>query len=129
MAVYDAYGSLEHYFPDVLKYEPDQFSRTLAAPGGLQFIGASPSGNLSQVINYVTPEQFGAIGDGTPHPLSERYNSLAAAQVVYPHATSLTQTIDWAACQAAENYARGKGMVKAPRSAISFWLKLPGAKH
>jgi len=120
MAVYDAYGSLEHYFPDVLKYEPDQFSRTLAAPGGLQFIGASPSGNLSQVINYVTPEQFGAIGDGTPHPLSERYNSLAAAQVVYPHATSLTQTIDWAACQAAENYARGKCQVKCPYAVYHF---------
>lgn len=120
MAVYDAYGSLEHYFPDVLKYEPDQFSRTLAAPGGLQFIGASPGGNLSQVINYVTPEQFGAIGDGTPHPLSERYNSLAAAQVVYPHVTSLTQTIDWAACQAAENYARGKYLIQCPYAIYHF---------
>lgn len=107
MAVYDAYGSLEHYFPDVLKYDPDQFSHTLSAPGGLQLVGASPAGNLSQLINYVTPEQFGAIGDGKLHPLSERYNSLAAAKVVYPHVTSLTQTIDWAACQAAENYARG----------------------
>lgn len=28
--------------------------------------------------------------------------------------TSLTQTIDWAACQAAENYARGKVPVRCP---------------
>ena len=119
MAVYDAYGAQEFYFANVLKYEPDQFSNTLASPGGLALVGAIPSGNLSQVINYVTPEQFGAIGDGTVHPLSERYSSLAAAQVVYPHVTSLTQTIDWAACQAADNYARSsRKMVRSPRSAV-----------
>ncbi|CNE41965.1 hypothetical protein [Yersinia kristensenii] len=77
-------------------------------------VTVSPQGNLSQSINWVTPEQFGAIGDGTVHPLSERYATLAAAQAVYPHVTSLTQTIDWAACQGAENYARGKFPVRCP---------------
>ncbi|CNJ19142.1 Uncharacterised protein [Yersinia aldovae] len=77
-------------------------------------VTANPQGNLSQAINWVTPEQFGAIGDGTVHPLSERYATLAAAQAVYPHVTSLTQTIDWAACQAADNYARGVAIVKCP---------------
>lgn len=52
-----------------------------------------------------TPEQFGAIGDGNPHPLSERYASLADAQSVYPFTTSLSQEIDWAAFQAAINAA------------------------
>lgn len=46
---------------------------------------------------------FGAIADWQSHPLSERYASLAAAQVDYPHATSLTQQIDWAALQGAIN--------------------------
>lgn len=77
-------------------------------------VTVSPQGNLSQSINWVTPEQFGAIGDGTVHPLSERYATLAAAQAVYPHVTSLNQTIDWAACQGAENYARGVTTVKCP---------------
>lgn len=73
----------------------------------LSRVKASPQGSLDQMITWVTPEQFGAIGDGTIHPLSERYTTLLEAQAVYPHVTSLTQTIDWAACQAAENYARG----------------------
>ena len=53
--------------------------------------------------DYVTPEDFGAIGDGVAHTLSERFSSLVAAQAVYPFVTALTQTIDWAALQAALN--------------------------
>ncbi|EOL8954128.1 hypothetical protein ACM92A_002450 [Cronobacter malonaticus] len=87
----------------------------LATVAGAASIGLKPGGNLQQAITWVTPEQFGAIGDGTPHPLSERYATLAAAQAVYPFVTSLTQTIDWAACQAAENYARGKCTVRVQR--------------
>lgn len=86
----------------------------LATVAGAASIGLKPGGNLQQAITWVTPEQFGAIGDGTPHPLSERYATLAAAQAVYPFVTSLTQTIDWSACQAAENYARGKCPVRCP---------------
>jgi hypothetical protein len=43
-------------------------------------------------------ESFGAIGDGNPHPLSERFGSdFAAAQAVYPFATALTDQIDYCA--------------------------------
>ncbi|WP_216075103.1 hypothetical protein, partial [Acinetobacter baumannii] len=48
-------------------------------------------------------KDYGAIADGAYHPLSERFATLADAQVVYPHATALTDSIDWAACQAALN--------------------------
>nr|WP_279077349.1 hypothetical protein [Hafnia alvei] len=88
----------------------------LLAPSAPSMIGVMPQGNLSQLLIYVTPEQFGAIGDGTVHPLSERYSTLAAAQAVYPFVTALTQTIDWAACQAAENYARGKCQVNVNKN-------------
>lgn len=44
---------------------------------------------------------FGAIGDGADHPLSEIYNTLAAAQAVFSFVTALTQTQDYAAIQAA----------------------------
>lgn len=53
----------------------------------------------------VTPEDFGAIGDGTSHPLSERFSTLAAAQAFYSNSvrwiTSLDQEIDYAAIMAA----------------------------
>ncbi|EPQ4686369.1 hypothetical protein LXC81_002644 [Citrobacter freundii] len=52
---------------------------------------------------FVSVFDFGAIGDGTLHPLSERFTTLAMAQIAYPFVTSLTQSIDWAAIQAALN--------------------------
>lgn len=53
----------------------------------------------SPIFNRVaiTPIDFGAIGDGNSHPLSERYQTLEKAQEVYPFVTSLSQEIDWAA--------------------------------
>lgn len=51
--------------------------------------------------DYLYLKQFGAIGDGTSHPLSERFADLASAQAVYPRATALTDEIDWCAAYAA----------------------------
>jgi hypothetical protein len=48
---------------------------------------------------------YGAIGDGSSHPLSGYFASLGAAQAVYPHATALSNEMDWAAIQAAINAA------------------------
>jgi hypothetical protein len=53
--------------------------------------------------DFVSVKDYGAIGDGTLHPLSERYNTLADAQKKYPHARSLNDSIDWAALQQAVN--------------------------
>jgi len=63
-------------------------------------VGLSGHDNNALFINV---KQFGAIGDGTYHPLSERYASLVEAQAQYAFVTSLTQSIDWAAWQAALN--------------------------
>jgi hypothetical protein len=41
--------------------------------------------------------EYGAIGDGNSHPLSERFSTLEDAQKIYPHATSLNDEIDWCA--------------------------------
>ncbi|HEI8511767.1 TPA: phage head-binding domain-containing protein [Morganella morganii] len=122
MAVYDSYGAQQFYYPNVLKYDPDQFKEQLKLPSGASMIGVQPGGNLQQIINYVTPEQFGAIGDGVYHPLSERFSSLSEAQETYPHVTSLDQSIDWAACQAAENYARGKTAVRVVKAGAEYHL-------
>lgn len=66
-----------------------------------------PVGTIGQAVRAMqvgtTLEQFGAVGDGTSHPLSEFYATLAEAQAVYPHAIALTDEIDWAAFQAALN--------------------------
>lgn len=97
----------------------------LSNSNGAQLIGAYPTGNMQQTLYYVTPEQFGAIGDGTLHPLSERYSSLAEAQAVYPLATSLTQSIDWAAIQKADTVARAsKCGVRYPSQKTYYFSSL-----
>ncbi|WOY91069.1 phage head-binding domain-containing protein [Escherichia coli] len=44
MAVYDAYGVQQFYFPNVLKYDPDQFEKRLASSGGDKLVGSSWGG-------------------------------------------------------------------------------------
>lgn len=51
----------------------------------------------------VSIKDFGATWNGDIHLLSERYSSLSEAQAVYPFVTSLSQSIDYAALQAALN--------------------------
>ncbi|HCU4445976.1 TPA: tail fiber domain-containing protein [Escherichia coli] len=48
MAVYDAYGAQQFYFPNVLKYDPDQFKQKV----------------LSNDMLNMSPLYFGAKGDG-----------------------------------------------------------------
>ncbi len=55
---------------------------------------------MSKVVNV---RDFGAVGNGESHPLSERFADFGDAQAVYPHATNLDNEIDWAAIQAAIN--------------------------
>ncbi|CAI1766193.1 Uncharacterised protein [Serratia fonticola] len=56
------------------------------------------SEKMSQSVSIF---DYGAIGDGTHHPLSERYKTLSEAQIDFPFITSLQQSIDYAALQSA----------------------------
>lgn len=71
-------------------------------------IVVDPASDLAQAV---TPQMFGAIADGSSHPLSTRFGSLAAAQAAYNGAysfiTSLSQEIDYAAIKAASNFCFG----------------------
>lgn len=74
-----------------------------ASPDGLQRQLSEKLGDIVSVKDY------GAEGDVFPSRLlSEIYPTLEAAQEVYPFVTSLSQSIDWAGCQAALNNADGR---------------------
>ena len=62
--------------------------------------------DLLSNVTYFSALSYGLIGDGSSHPLSTIYSSLAAAQAVCPAATSLTQEADWCAIQEALNLAQ-----------------------
>lgn len=75
------------------------------------------SGNETDHV-FDVKRDFGAIADGTLHPLSEQFATLAQAQAVYPHVTSLSQSIDWAALQGAIHAASQSsevGVVYTPK--------------
>lgn len=76
----------------------------LATSSGAEMVGYRDGTVADYLGETASVKARGAIGDGTYHPLSERFGtSLAAAQAEYPFVTSLTQSIDWAACQKALN--------------------------
>jgi hypothetical protein len=74
---------------------------------GAGMVGAPGAGTVGdRLAGSVTPESYAygaTVGDGTLRLLSSKYATLVEAQTVYPHATSLEQSIDWAAFQAAVN--------------------------
>jgi len=75
-------------------------------------------------------ESYGLIADGSSHPLSSMYGSLAAAQAVYPFATALTQEIDFCACKAASNAAFGAdGVEHGSSSYLNKKLFLPNGRY
>ncbi|MCX2689944.1 hypothetical protein OO256_05540 [Pseudomonas sp. DCB_CB] len=85
----------------------------LSMPGGAELVGFVQDGSGAQPRTLqdkgrdtVSILDFGAIGDGAYHPLSERFSNLALAKAQYPFVTSLAQSIDWAALQAALNTKR-----------------------
>ncbi|WP_049207421.1 phage head-binding domain-containing protein [Serratia marcescens] len=54
MAIYDAFNVQQFYFPNVLKYDPDQLKTNLAAPDGQKYIGRSDS---LAVLRSIEPER------------------------------------------------------------------------
>jgi hypothetical protein len=76
MAVYDAYGVQQFYYPNILRYDPDQFKAQLAnttdptlgdALVGVKqpFTGAVGRTQHSKNLDLVSVKDFGAKGDGT----------------------------------------------------------------
>lgn len=56
-----------------------------------------------QNLGIVNVKDYGAIGDGNSHPLSNFFSTLTQAQAAYSVATALTDELDWCAIQTAIN--------------------------
>lgn len=92
-------------------------SGEMQGPLGVTATGSIAQRNLKDRFGDVANIfDFGAICDGTAHPLSERYDTLLEAQAAYPTLTDLllTDEIDWAAWQASCDTAGVNGMILAP---------------
>lgn len=75
-----------------------------------QLIGQLMRSQAEKNIQSLHFKDFGGIGDGSFHPLSEKYSTLALAQAQYPNASSLSDGIDSLAIQAAIDAAALEGV-------------------
>jgi hypothetical protein len=73
------------------------------------------------VTSPLSVRWFGAIGDGSSHPVSQFFPTLADAQARYPHVVDFGDEIDWAAIQSALDWfpptaalGKGGGEVRIP---------------
>ncbi|WP_238103383.1 phage tail protein [Vibrio cincinnatiensis] len=82
------------------KAEHVSYKRSVISEAISQVIKLSIQDKLN-VLSSV--RDFGAIGDGQSHPVSEIFSGLTAAQIAYPHVTSMNDELDWAAAQACIN--------------------------
>lgn len=90
------------------------------------FTGSVPRTVHDKILESISVRDFGAIGDGQAHPLSEKFTSLEEAQVIYPFVTSLTQSQDYAGIQLAFLRAAGRE-IKVP--AGTYMISSPGLAY
>ena len=104
---------------------PDGASNIGYSRSGIATLQRSVKARLDDTHNV---RDFGAIGDGQYRTLANVYNSLAAAQVVYPFATSLSQSLDWAGIQLCINAAaitRARVLIPMGTFILSDSLQVP----
>ncbi|HEK0581477.1 TPA: phage tail protein, partial [Proteus mirabilis] len=53
MAVYDSYGAQQFYYPNVLKYDPDQLRQELLSPIGASLIGTHDGNNVQDELEIL----------------------------------------------------------------------------
>ncbi|MCZ9226618.1 phage tailspike protein, partial [Escherichia albertii] len=63
MAVYDAYGVQQFYFPNVLKYDPDQFEQRLAQEGSEVIIAGKHAKDIANSVDVADKAMDLALSD------------------------------------------------------------------
>lgn len=123
MAVYDAFGVQQFYFPNVLKYDPDQLRTELAGPGGAGLVGTTGGGTVQDFIDniddtvkaflpWVTPEMFGAKGDGSADDTVAFNAALATGHNVWLDSKAvykITSQLIWPWLESGEQILYGHG--------------------
>ncbi|HHN8401552.1 TPA: phage head-binding domain-containing protein [Morganella morganii] len=64
MAVYDSYGAQQFYYPNVLKYDPDQFEKRLNNKGGDKLVGSSHGGTVYSDYAVCEVRRVASFGGG-----------------------------------------------------------------
>ncbi|KHI95447.1 phage head-binding domain-containing protein [Escherichia coli] len=79
MAVYDAYGAQQFYFPNVLKYDPDQLRQELAGPNGVDLVNGAAKQTDVNKLNIHTSGYVNVL-EYIPENLHQYLTDLAQSQ-------------------------------------------------
>nr|WP_234276171.1 phage head-binding domain-containing protein [Klebsiella aerogenes] len=87
MAIYDAYGSQQFYFPNVLKYDPDQFKQILLSPEGGSNVYLKQGISVQDAINKTYSKNTVYIENFLPAGSTAENNSNVIDQLIglYPN--------------------------------------------
>ncbi|HAT4516387.1 TPA: hypothetical protein I9281_001299 [Serratia marcescens] len=143
MAIYDGYGTQQFYFSNVLKYDPDQLRSDLAGPGGagLVFNGSTSVASqlndltssvsaLNQRVDWTTPEEHGAIGDGVTDDTAAMNDAVGTGKDVRlkPGATYLISSpIIFPYTATMQNFEGSSALIKSNANFLTFRQKLADA--
>ncbi len=107
-------ANILYLYPDGTPHVVQDLSKSDGASG----IGWKQRTVADRLNDTANVKDYGAIADGSYHPLSERFATLADAQAVYPFVTSLSQSIDWAAIQSCLNVGGNVDFSGNPRAYV-----------
>ncbi len=104
MAVYDAYGTQQFNYPNVLKYDPDQLRQELSGDDGASLIGLCPGHTVADLIGA-------GISDGDAMiPVIQPYTGAVKRTQHEKNAENLT-VADWGAVSEVESSISAQKMI------------------
>lgn len=129
MAVYDAYGAQQFYFPSVLKYDPDQFKYQLSGAGGASMIGTERQGNLQEVANAInTSKNIGEFNSNINNLLAHVTDSIISDDsFIIPSFATLSGAPGFLTGFIGTTYSKNKTIRKSSNTSATLTNQDPNA--
>ncbi len=75
MAVYDSYGAQQFYYPNVLKYDPDQFRKLIESEFGASIVKTKDGSSVQDHLNRISVKWVGELNFEVSNGLSSLVSS------------------------------------------------------
>ncbi|HHN8773937.1 TPA: phage tailspike protein [Escherichia coli] len=125
MAVYDTYGAQQFYFPNVLKYDPDQLRQDLSSQGGVNLVnGAVSYDNLGSEDGLNLIGEYAEISN-----LRDVAPSVGDKVMVKEHTTGRGLLGGGVFVAVSGNYTDDDGVFISSASPSVYWVRSGAGSH
>ncbi|EOY8361845.1 phage tailspike protein [Salmonella enterica subsp. salamae] len=125
MAVYDTYGAQQFYFPNVLKYDPDQLRQDLSSQGGVNLVnGAVSYDNLGSEYGLNLIGEYAEISN-----LRDVAPSVGDKVMVKEHTTGRGLLGGGVFVAVSGNYTDDDGVFISSASPSVYWVRSGAGSH